>query len=345
MSMTTMTARLPMPAGQDPGAWRVLTEVIFPLARSTQSIELALEYCRARNLDVMKRPINIVPVWSAELGREIETIWQGIGETQITAARSKEWAGLDPARYGIPVTNTFKGRRKAKGGGWENTEVTLTYPEWCEVTVYRMIAGARQPFTERIYWLEAYGRMGGALLPNAMWSKRPYGQVQKVAKAASLRAAFPEESAGPTDEEMAGGSIDEAQAPDPVHHSRPAIQTPEEYSAALNRDADHSRGVPADTEAGSSTEKGHDPETGEVRETPPSVNAVTLGDEETWQQWGHRFIARLRAQKTLEGFDAVMTDANNVKVLEEMAKEVRTDQLLNAAQAAKLPLIKLNTVS
>jgi phage recombination protein Bet len=321
-----------MPAGQDPGAWRVLTEVIFPLARSTQSIELALEYCRARNLDVMKRPINIVPVWSAELGREIETIWQGIGETQITAARSKEWAGLDPARYGIPVTNTFKGRRKAKGGGWENTEVTLTYPEWCEVTVYRMIAGARQPFTERIYWLEAYGRMGGALLPNAMWSKRPYGQVQKVAKAASLRAAFPEESAGPTDEEMAGATIDEAQAPDPVHHALAPIQKPEDYAKTLKAEAGPGADGPP-----------HNPETGEVLEAAPaSVTAVELGEEEAWQSWGHRFLARLRAQTTLEGFNAVLNDPVNVKVLEEMTKDGQsTDGLMRAVQVAKLPLLKL----
>ena len=73
------------------------------------------------------------------------------------------------------------------------------------------------------------------------------------------------------------------------------------------------------------------------------MNAVELGDEETWQSWGHRFIARLRAQKTLEGFDAVMTDPVNVNVLEQMAKEVSTAGLLRAAQAAKLPLIKLNT--
>jgi len=40
-----------------------------------------------------------------------------------------------------------------------------------------------------------------------MWVKRPRGQLLKCAKAASLRAAFPEE-AGYTAEEMVGKSID-----------------------------------------------------------------------------------------------------------------------------------------
>jgi hypothetical protein len=34
----------------------VLVEAIFPSAQSAESIILALDYCRARNLDIMKKP-------------------------------------------------------------------------------------------------------------------------------------------------------------------------------------------------------------------------------------------------------------------------------------------------
>jgi len=61
-----------------------------------------------------------------------------------------------------------------------------------------------------VYWLEAYSTAGGkhSQIPTAMWLKRPKGQLAKCGKAASLRAAFPEEC-GYAAEEMAGKSIDD----------------------------------------------------------------------------------------------------------------------------------------
>ncbi|MGJ2639770.1 recombinase RecT, partial [Salmonella enterica subsp. enterica serovar Paratyphi A] len=46
-------------------------------------------------------------------------------------------------------------------------------------------------------------------VPNSMWAKRPYGQIDKCVEAAALRKAFPEELANTyAAEEMEGRTID-----------------------------------------------------------------------------------------------------------------------------------------
>lgn len=194
--------------GVDRAGWKVLCEAIFPAARTVDAIILALSYCRARGLDVFKRPVHIVPMWNSALGREVETVWPSINEIQTSAARTHAWAGMDPPQWGPDITRTFRGKRRVKSG-WEPAEVTLTFPEWCAVTVYRVIGQQRYAFTEPVYWLESYSRAGGpgSELPTDVWIRRPRGQLHKVAKAASLRAAFPEES-DYSAEEMEGKEID-----------------------------------------------------------------------------------------------------------------------------------------
>jgi len=205
--------RIPMPTvdptlNLTPSTWKVLTESIFPSAKTAEGILLAVHYCAARNLDIMKRPVHVVPMYSKAQGREIETVWPGIAELQTTAARTGQWAGIDPPRFGPLEERTFRGRLK-RDGTWQDLESTVTFPAWCEVTVYRLVGGQRCAFTEPVFWLEAYARLGGAYseLPTDMWLKRPRGQLMKCAKAASLRAAFPEEATY-TAEEMEGRVIE-----------------------------------------------------------------------------------------------------------------------------------------
>ncbi|MCF7994051.1 MAG: recombinase RecT [Chromatiaceae bacterium] len=205
--------RIPMPTADPalnltPSTWKVLTDSIFTSAKTAEGILLAVHYCAARNLDIMKRPVHVVPMYSKAQGREIETVWPGIAELQTTAARTGQWAGIDPPRFGPIEERTFRGRLK-RDGTWQDLESTVAFPEWCEVTVYRLVGGERCAFTEPVFWLEAYARFGGAYseLPADMWLKRPRGQLMKCAKAASLRAAFPEEATY-TAEEMEGRVIE-----------------------------------------------------------------------------------------------------------------------------------------
>jgi hypothetical protein len=147
------------------------------------------------------------PVPSSALRQEVETVWPGIAEVQITAARTGLWAGLDSPKFGPDQTKTFSGSVK-RNEQWIEAQAIVTFPEWAEVTVYRLVNGIRCPFSETVFWEEAYARQGKSSLPNEMWQKRPRGQLLKCAKAASLRAAFPEEAGEYTAEEMAGKVIE-----------------------------------------------------------------------------------------------------------------------------------------
>lgn len=168
--------------GIDRASWKALVEAIFPLATSVESVILALSYCRARKLDPFKRCVHIVPIWSKELGRLVDTVWPGIGELRTTAFRTGEYAGRGETAYGPDRTE--------KVGS-----VEMTFPEWAQVTVQRNVKGTIVPFCgPRVYWLETYATAKrNDDTPNDMWKNRPRGQIDKCAEAAALRAAFPEE--------------------------------------------------------------------------------------------------------------------------------------------------------
>ena len=176
--------------------WRVLKDAIWPAAKSNEAILMAIDYCRARGLDPFKRIVHIVPVWDSEKKCLVETVWPGIAELRTTAARTGQYAGKDEPRFGDTVEARFG-------------EVDINFPEWCQVTVYRLIAGERVAFHgARVYWEEAYATKGRSDEPNTMWRKRPRGQLSKCAEAEALREAFPEEIGGDYSvEEMQGQTI------------------------------------------------------------------------------------------------------------------------------------------
>jgi len=233
--------------------WRALVDAIFPLAKEASSIILALSYCRARKIDPFKRVVHIVPMWNASLGRMVETVWPGIGELRTTAFRTRQYAGRDGAEFGPTVTN--------KIGTAE-----VTYPEWCQITAYRILDGQKYPFPgPRVYWMEAYSTSKkDDPTPNSMWRKRPFGQLDKCAEAAALRAAFPEEIGNDhIAEEMENKTL----GTEPNKIAKPPHKT---LSAKLDA-------LAADPEA----DPPHDPETGEIIEnnTPSSATATTLNGE------------------------------------------------------------------
>lgn len=112
----------------------------------------------------------------------MDTVWPGIGELRTTAFRTGEYAGRGATVTGPVLTQ--------KVG---NAEVS--FPEWAQVSVFRMVKGQRVEFSgPRVYWLETYAvKKRGDDSPNEMWENRPWGQLDKCAEAAALRAGFPEE--------------------------------------------------------------------------------------------------------------------------------------------------------
>lgn len=172
----------------------VLRNSLYPGA-SDDSIKLVIGYCKASQLDPMQKPVHIVPIWDSKSGLMRDVVMPGIGLYRIQASRSGEYAGVSDAEFGPDVTESIGGQ-------------TITFPSWCKVTVKRVLSGgviAEFSATER--WKENYAQKGGkekSIAPNAMWSKRPYGQIAKCAEAQALRKAFPEVGSQPTAEEMEG---------------------------------------------------------------------------------------------------------------------------------------------
>jgi phage recombination protein Bet len=150
---------------------------------------LALSYCRARGLDPFKHPVHIVPIWNAQLRAEVETVWPGIGELRTTASRTSSYSGIDPAAFGPEITKRFEGQ------GRDGAIVAdVTFPEWCQITVWRTCNGIRQAFAgPRVRWLETFSSIGKTGVPNDRWRRAPYQMIEKCAEAAALRRAFPEE--------------------------------------------------------------------------------------------------------------------------------------------------------
>ncbi|APQ14698.1 phage recombination protein Bet (plasmid) [Pseudomonas oryzihabitans] len=234
--------------------WNALENSIFPGAQRG-SIIMAVDYCRARNLDILQKPVHIVRM-QVKAPNSQDKVWRdvvmpGIGLYRIQANRSKDFAGIDEPEFGPDVTETFVIPAKEDRNGnkqGQDREITLTYPVWCKLTVYKMVQGQRCAFTVREYWKENYATVGAwSEAPNAMWSKRPHGQLAKCAEAQALRKAWPEIDAGPTAEEMEGKVIElderditpaaddrKAKGPQPLETKQQPIEG--EYVAAGDQD-------------------------------------------------------------------------------------------------------------
>ncbi len=284
--------------------WRTIVEAIFPAAKTPAAVMMALEYCAQRKLDVFKRPVHIVTIYNSALKKMVETVWPGIAELRMTAMRTGQYGGMDVPTFGPVVKRAFTGRsRKFNDHGdasWETIEATVEFPEWCQITVYRVLAGNRIPFPgPRVTWTETYAYItNNCPVPNSMWQKRPGGQLEKCAEAAALRRAFPEELGNEmsvdeveafttheardvTQEVQAATGVIPAEPkrsdyePKPAATSDASLASPEKAAGAgqadtpppsaggSDRKATGTAGV-APSEAAATPE--HDPETGEIKE-------------------------------------------------------------------------------
>lgn len=211
--------------GLDAATWNALQNSLFPGA-TEDSVLMYVDYCRARKLDIMKKPAHIVPmnVKDAKTGKYTwrDVIMPAIYDYRATASRTGQYAGQDEPVYGQEIE--YMG---------------VTVPESCTVTVYKLVQGKIVPFshTERFKEIAVCKKDNGRdVALNAMWTKRPYGQLAKCAEAGALRKAFPDEIGNElTAEEMAGRTI-EHDTIDDDDHGQPGIQMPEASSEANNTD-------------------------------------------------------------------------------------------------------------
>lgn len=197
--MTTLPAEIQSALTErniDSATWTTLQNSVFPGAKS-ESILLAIDYCKARKIDILKKPCHIVPMqvtikdqkdkYGNDKKEWRDVIMPGIYEQRITAFRTGQMAGQDEPVFGELINH-----------------LGVTAPEWCRVTVYRFINGVRCAFSHTEYFSEACAttsvyednKKTDRLRVNSMWTKRPRGQLAKCAEAGALRKAFPDELGG-----------------------------------------------------------------------------------------------------------------------------------------------------
>jgi len=266
--------------GVDRSAWRALVEAVFPAARTAEGVLLALSYCKARKLDPFKRPVHVVPIWDSQRGGYVESVWPGIGELRTTAFRTGNYAGSDEALCGPDKTEVFKGRVKAGKDGWKDVTVTVTYPEWCQMTVYRLLSNGQRVAIPgpRVYWRETYAKAGKADVPNEMWAKRPRGQLEKCAEAAALRRAFPEEIGNELSAEEVSGQSMETLSGATIDHEAPAAP-PRPQRGPVTTVSE-----PAEPAAPRPLVDDVDPETGEITTVQPETEPGEAEDD-GWSSW------------------------------------------------------------
>lgn len=175
--------------------WNALKRSLFPDA-SNDSVLMYIDYCKARGLDIMKRPAHIVPMKykDGDDWKWRDVVLPGIYEYRMTAHGTGEYLGHSEPEYGDPVT-----------------EYGVKAPEWCAMTMYRWNAKAERQveFPVKVYFREVcatyYDREANEHVANARWKKAPVQMLTKCCEAAGLREAFPSEiGSEPTYEEMQG---------------------------------------------------------------------------------------------------------------------------------------------
>lgn len=217
--MTTRAAAGALMTSEQAEAIRgALKSSLYPGA-SDASIDMVLSYCQAAGLDPMTKPVHIVPM-KVKIGENQDgtaingmrdVVMPGIGLYRINASRTGQYAGCSEPEFG--PTCVMESTRDVWINGPNNRRqrqqqpFKLHYPEWCRVTVRKLLGGQVVEFSAKEYWLENYASKSDGS-PNAMWEKRAFGQLAKCAEAQALRKAFPEAvGSQPTAEEMEGKDV------------------------------------------------------------------------------------------------------------------------------------------
>lgn len=198
-------------------AWRTIKSILYPDCQDPRMLALVAARCKSLNVDILQKPFHIVSTYDSKTKKNVESVWPAITWYRIVAHRTGEYGGLSEPVIGPMVTRQFV---KPGGRDYEAVTFTVEFPEFITLTAYRIVKGVRCPFPATVWWMEAFAATQG--VPNAMWKKRPMGQLLKCAEAAALRAAFPEVGGEPTAEEMEGRVIGDAVDVTPPPAAAPA---------------------------------------------------------------------------------------------------------------------------
>jgi len=262
-------------------ALAVLESSLYPGA-AHDSIRMVLSWAQARGVDPMDKPCHIVPMWDSKTERMRDVIMPSVDYYRQKAESTGEYLGLSDTEYG--QTKTL-----------QVGEFSIDYPEWAKVIVRRLVHGHVAEFPAKVFWLETYAtKKRDTKVPNAMWQKRPFGQLEKCAEALALRRAFPKLCGGPTAEEMAGKTLDvDAIEVEPVRVLQPTVKAEPPKSEASKTESapPPASGEPVPPPTGTHGRQeagGADPvlTEGERAYITKKLKDASIKPEEFREQWG-----------------------------------------------------------
>lgn len=230
----------------------ILQEAVY-IGCKPESIQQVIDYCRARNLDPLQKPVHIVPRYNAVTKRYEDTIMPGIGMYRIQAMRDNAWAGSSEPEYGPTIKQTFiKVETNQAGKILSKEEIIFYFPEWCKITIQKIVGNHIGNFVAKEYWLENYATLNRhSTAPNAMWAKRPFGQLAKCTEAQVLRKAFSDTiTQQPTAEEMEGKLLLGAEEQRTAFSDTAATcntQSEKQAGVELSSKKENSRNLPKET--------------------------------------------------------------------------------------------------
>lgn len=203
------------------------------IGASEGAVMMVINYCRQAKLDPMQKPVHIVPMWDAKAGRNNDVIMPGIGLYRMQA-HDDGCAGIGEPEFGPTIEKEFPD--ETVWNKWDQKNVTnkgfkVSYPEWCRVTVKKIINGEVCEFSAVERWDENYATAGkDREQPNNMWRRRPFAQLAKCAEAQALRRGFPKAiGSAPTAEEMEGKTFQDEKEVNPMTAPAPTRPAVHEY--------------------------------------------------------------------------------------------------------------------
>lgn len=150
---------------------------VIPVGTPRAILQVFAMTCHQHGLSPFKKEIYLV-----NYAGKYSTI-VGIDGLRAKADRTGQLAGCDDVKFDLMPDGSFKTAAQIKSAN--------QLPNSATVTVYRMIAGVRCPFTHTVLFKEYCPAN-----PSNKWASMPFNMIKKCAEAGALRMGFASETAG-----------------------------------------------------------------------------------------------------------------------------------------------------
>ena len=185
---------------------------IIPKGTPPPQVQIFATICKEKSLSPFQKQIYLLP-FKQKNGDTWVTHYAcivGIDGYRTIAERTGAYAGSDDVKFNDDKTE------------FQCREAGLKNPVTATVTIYKLVAGQRTPFTTTASW-ESYVPANERKRFN--WNRMPYLMLGKCAEALALRKAFPEALSGLHAEEEAGGfeNVQDAEVINEMQSSNDAL--------------------------------------------------------------------------------------------------------------------------